>query len=218
MRRGWHHRFSASRLCLTSPALRNEMCFSFVDRFIISYPSLNSQSAVCQCWTDSQPSRGTTPRSSVQWAANWFSVHPEHQDGHFCAKEVGAESISHAEWSSKHTEPPSSALVSFWLRSSALSWEFWCSFFQHSSEQCEWKAGGKRTPSLSVSLAICLFVKPPSTSGVEQAFVWWEKKKRIRSDTLLEKALGNKSASRRSVGIPVIHLPWKYGNIYIPCL
>lgn len=29
---------------------------------------------------------------------------------------------------------------------------------------------------VSVSLAICLFAKPQSTSSVEQAFVWWEKK------------------------------------------
>lgn len=43
---------------------------------------------------------------------------------------------------------------------------------------------------LAVSLAICLFVKPLSTSSVEQAFVWWGKKEHIRADTLLEKALG----------------------------
>lgn len=68
---------------------------------------------------------------------------------------------------------------------------------------------------LSVSLAICLFVKPQSTSSVEQAIVLWWKKQHIRSDTLLEKALGNKSASQTSVGIPAIRLPWKYGKIYL---
>lgn len=70
-----------------------------------------------------------------------------------------------------------------------------CSGISGAVSSCvaEWvKCWRENRRPLSVSLAICLFVKALSTSSVEQAFVWWGK-------------VGGE--------FPGIHLPWKYGTI-----